>query len=92
MKTATGTRVAGLGGSGLEPAAPGGANEVPGPTAAAPGSSGGVPGPGAIGAAPEPPAEVPRPTAEVPKPDPVVVGSVGTKMDSDSGGLDKRLA
>ena len=90
-KTATATRVGGLGGEELESATaccviavPGPTAAVPGPTAAVPWPGSEVPEPGATTVVPGPPVEVPEPPARFPKSDPTASGAGGTKMESDS--------
>ena len=82
---ATWTRVAGLGGGGLESVAACWIDEVPGPTGAVPGPTGVVPRPG--GAVPGLASTVIflGPSAGALESDPTTSGGAGTKMESDSG-------
>ena len=91
-RTLTWTRVAGLGGGGLESTAACWADEVPRPTGAVLGLSSGifesataVPGPGSTVAALESPAKAPVPSAGALESDPPSSGGAGTKMESNSG-------
>ena len=90
--TATWTRVAGLGGGGLESAAacwidgvPGLIGAVPEPGSGVSGPTAAVPGLGATATIPAPPAGILVPSAGALESDPTSSGGAGTKMESNSG-------
>ena len=78
VRTATMTRVGGLGGVELESATASCVVAIPGPTAAVPGPGSEVPEPGATTAVPGPVVEVPVPPAGFLQSDPAVSGAGGT--------------